>query len=159
MAQAQVYTDLLIPWSPSNKIFDLICFTDDNKLDLIDRDIEVLTLNPTRMKYQKNGVFKVIENKPCILEQKTEMTVSRLEFLEAIYKVDCDITISPIRKSDFRMLKSTKSFTAIKRLTDGKVYILPTKMCKFKMVLKSIKNEPKKMSPKLPPIDIPRGLQ
>lgn len=160
--KAQVYTDKHIPWSPNHKVFDLMCFNENKEIDFVEKEIEVIAIKPTRLTYNKQGTLKVIVDPNCILEQKSDLTVSRLEFLEALHQVECDIQLASIKKTDFRILTSNKNWLAIKRLTDGKVWIFPTKICRFKQVLKAIKSPTPPPSPllKVPsPIDTTGGLQ
>lgn len=143
-ALAEVYTDKFTTWNPKGKFFDVLCFNKDNRLTVTLKEAEMIFLKKSTFKVKTQTGEQEIQDLNCIMEQKGPLPVARIEFTEAIYRVECDLAIQTIRRADFRLLHKNKTFTSIKRLSDGKVWILPTNSCKLTMVLPSLK-------PELPP--------
>lgn len=141
-ALAQTYTDKMTPWNPVGKNFDVLCFSKENKLVLSERDLQMTMFKKNRAKFKNaKGDDTEVKDLNCIMEQKGALPVARMEFVEAMYRVSCDISITPFRRNDFRLLFQSKNFTTIKRLSDGKIWIIPSAACKLAMVLPSLKVE------------------
>ena len=127
-----LYSDTWVNWTPIGKEFDVVCFSKKN-IDVIIKDVRVLQLNRRAFQYKDgtDGEIKARPSKNCFFEQKDAHPVSRDEFFEEIVSVKCSMNQIPFKDGDFRVLGTNSNTTSIKRLRDGKVWILPTTDCTF----------------------------
>jgi hypothetical protein len=150
-AQAEaLLTDTWVNWTPNGKIFDVVCFS-KREPTLILKEVRVLQLNRRAFQYKDaDGEIKAMNTKSCFFEQKDNHPVSRDEFFEEIVAVKCNLNQIPFKDGDFRILGTNLNTTSVKRLRDGRVWILPTNDCMFTTQL------PKKaMMPVAQPIQQP----
>jgi hypothetical protein len=133
-AQADgIYTDTWVNWTPAGKVFDVVCFSKKNG-DKILKDIRVQQFNRKSFQFRDaspDGELKAMNSKGCYFEQKDPHPVSRDEFFEEIVGVKCSLNQLPFKDGDFRILGTNSITTSVKRLRDGKVWILPTNDCTF----------------------------
>lgn len=128
-----LYSDTWVNWSPSGKVYDVVCFSkkDGNK---VYKDIRILQFNRRAFQYKESTPGSEpasLSSKNCFFEQKDPHPVSRDEFFEEIVSVKCSLNQLPFKDGDFRILGTNSVTTSVKRLRDGKVWILPTNDCTF----------------------------
>lgn len=158
-----LYTDTWVNWTPIGKVYDVVCFSKKNG-DKILKDIRVLQMNRKSFQYRDattESESKVVSSKECYFEQKDPHPVSRDEFFEEIVSVKCSLNALPFKDGDFRILGTNVITTSVKRLRDGKVWILPTNDCTFttqlarkQMVPAQITAPPMTMPPPQAPVAI-----
>lgn len=129
-----LFTDTWVNWTPRGKIFDIVCFSKKDG-DRFYKNVRVLQLNRNTFQYKEadnNEAEAVVgSTKNCYFEQKDTHSVSRDEFFEEIVSVKCTLNQLPFRDGDFRILGTNATTTSVKRLRDGKIWILPTGDCNF----------------------------
>lgn len=126
-----LYSDVWVNWTPNNKVYDVVCFS-KKEVSAILKGVRVLQLNRKSFQFKDtSGEIKVMTSKDCFFEQVDPHPVSRMEFFEEIVSVKCSLNNLPFKDGDFRVLGTNVNITSIKRLRDGKVWILPTNDCTF----------------------------
>jgi hypothetical protein len=128
-----IYTDTWVNWTPAGKVYDVVCFSKKNG-DRIIKDIRVVQFNRRAFQYKESSPdaeLKAMSSKGCYFEQKDPHPVSRDEFFEEIVGVKCNLNQIPFKDGDFRILGTNSTTTSVKRLRDGRVWILPTNDCTF----------------------------
>lgn len=108
-----------------------MCFN-KKEVSAILKGVRVLQLNRKAFQYKDlSGEIKALSSKDCFFEQVDPHPVSRMEFFEEIVSVKCSLNNLPFKDGDFRVLGTNVNITSIKRLRDGKIWILPTNDCTF----------------------------
>jgi hypothetical protein len=134
LARAEsLYSDTWVNWTPVGKVYDVACFSKKNG-DKVLKDIRITQLNRKAFQYKEPGAdseLKASQTKNCFFEQKDPHPVSRDEFFEEIVAVKCSLNQLPFKDGDFRILGTNSATTSVKRLRDGKVWILPSADCTF----------------------------
>jgi hypothetical protein len=126
-----LYTDTWVNWTPVGKEYNVVCFTKRN-VDLILKGVRILRLNRKAFNYQDvDGETRARPSKNCFFEQLDPHPVSRDELFEEIVTVKCSMNQIPFKDGDFRVLGTNASITSVKKLRDGKIWVLPTHDCTF----------------------------
>lgn len=130
-----IYSDEWKTWSPIGQSFDVVCSGKAADSFEVFKGAKMISRTETKFAINYNSEINEIDNSICILEQKKRWPVARAEFLREIISVDCNLGIIPMFEGDFRLMGKNKRFFSVKRLTDGRVWMLPTKACKIQSVL------------------------
>lgn len=128
-------------WSPIGKTFDMVCFLNEGSKDpsLIKKGVKMVKYN--RVKFtvkEQEGEEFTFDGSRCFLDQKEKMTVSRKEILGEIYSASCNFADLPFESEDMRLLGKNDYFTSLKRLVDGKIFMIPSKDCSIKKTLSAM---------------------
>jgi|GEM_PF-5945509 len=128
-----IYTDTWVNWTPIGKTFDVVCFTKAGPPSVL-KNIRIMQFNRKAFQYKEtvaDAELKAMASKNCFFDQHDTHPVSRDEFFEEIVSVKCSLNSLPFKDGDFRILGTNSVTTSVKRLRDGKVWILPTNDCSF----------------------------
>lgn len=127
-------------WSPLGKQFDIMCFkAGDFDPDFIKKNVTMVKYNRINFTVKDEaGKSFSMDGSSCFLEQREAASVARKELMGEIYNIRCAFGDLPFESEDLRLLGKNNYFTSVKRLSDGKVYMAPSKECHLKRVLEKM---------------------
>ncbi|MEK2647312.1 hypothetical protein [Bdellovibrio sp. BCCA] len=131
-----MFGDKKMDWVPKDKVYDAFCVTNyeaNQSRSFTNAILRKFSSKSGEAIIDVNDKRYKVDLRHCYLQQRQKEQVARIEFLDAIYSVECKYAVIKFNNANFRLLNLNKFFIAAKRLNDGAVFIFSRDLCSTKM--------------------------